>query len=307
MTVTRDARQRFLIESAGVRGEIVTLSTSLESATARTDYPPSVRRLLDEAFVAANLLTGTLKFDGRLTLQVRGDGSIPLLVVQANSDDTFRGLARWRDAPAESASLMDAFGDQARMTITIEAGERAEPYQGIVMLEGSTLADAIARYFRDSEQLATTLHVAQSSGNVTGLLLQRLPADAASERAARADATDGEEGWRRCAALVATLTDEELARLPAEDLLHRLFHEEQVRLFDNEPLGFHCSCSRARTDGMLLGLGRSEVDDIIAERGDVEITCEFCDAQYRYDAVDVQALFRAGASATDTGADPTRH
>jgi len=288
-----DLRRRFLIESAGVRGELVRLDGALVEATARTAYPDTVRALLHEAFVAANLLTGTLKFDGRLTLQVRGEARVHLLVVQVTSAGTFRGLARWHEVPEPDARLDEVFGEGARMVITVEADGRPEPYQGIVLLEGVTLADAIARYFRDSEQLETSLRVIRHGGVVSGLLLQRLP-DADAGRAL-ADEASG-EGWRRVSALAATLAPDELASLPVPALLHRLFHEESVRLFDAEPLRFGCGCSRERTDGMLLGLGRAEVDDIVAEQGRVEITCEFCDAAYRYDVVDVEALFVAGDS-----------
>jgi len=286
-----DVRRRFLIESAGVRGELVRLDRALQDATARTDYPDSVNALLCEAFVAANLLTGTLKFDGRLTLQVRGQGDVHLLVVQVTSAGTFRGLARWRSVPSADAALSEVFGADARMVITLEADDRAEPYQGIVLLEGATLGEAIARYFRDSEQLDTTLQVFRQGSIVSGLLLQRLP-DGAAGRALADEAA--EDGWRRVRALAATLESQEIGTLPVAALLHRLFHEETVRLFDVEPLRFGCGCSRERTDGMLLGLGRTEVDDIVAEQGQVEITCEFCDAQYRYDVVDVEALFLAG-------------
>jgi len=307
-----DQRRRFLIESAGVRGELVRLDAGLREAMARTEYPDSVRELLSEAFVAANLLTGTLKFDGRLTLQVRGPGDLHLLVVQVTSAGTFRGLARWRDVPPADAPLERVFGADARMVITIEVEQQVEPYQGIVVLEGASLAEAIGRYFRDSEQLDTTLQVSRHGTIVSGLLLQRLPAieegRALSDEAAR-------DGWRRVRALAATVEPAEMAALPVPDLLHRLFHEETVRLFDAEPLRFGCGCSRERTDGMLLGLGRAEVDETLAEQGQIEITCEFCDAQYRYDLVDVEALFLAGGSGgsgassedDDTADGPTRH
>ena len=289
----RDERQRFLIESCDVRGQVCRLDDTWRDALARVDYPPPVRDVLGEALVAALLLAGTIKFEGRLTLQVRGDGPVHLLVVQVTADGDVRGLARWREGESpDGRDLAALFGTDARMAITIEARARAEPHQGIVALEGARLGDALASYFRDSEQLQTELLLAVDEHVAAGVLLQKLPA------VERADDGDDADGWRRASTLAATLSDDELRERPVEDLLHSLFHEERVRLFEGEPVCFSCSCSRERTDGMLQGLGRAEVDDIVAERGSVEITCEFCDAQYRYDPIDVEALFR-GAIETD--------
>ena len=293
---TRDTRRRFLIESCDVRGQLCRLDDTWRDALARVDYPAPVRDVLGEAFVAALLLAGTIKFEGRMTLQVRGEGPVHLLVVQVTADGSARGLARWREGePLGDGGLAALFGENARMIITIEARARAEPHQGIVALEGARLGDALASYFRDSEQLRTELVLAVDGDVAAGLLLQKLPD---GERAG--DAEEADDGWRRASALAATLSPEELRDRPTEELLHRLFHEERVRVFEREGVRFRCSCSRERTDGMLQGLGRAEVDDIVAERGSVEITCEFCDAEYRYDPIDVEALF-LGAIEPDEG------
>ena len=309
-----DTRQRFLIESCDVRGELVTLDAAWVEATARTDYPARVATPLGQAFVATALLAGTVKFEGRMTLQITGSGPLHLLVVQIDGAGSLRGLARWREEPAEGASLADTFGADARMSITIEtrreAGGNAEPYQGIVALEGDTLAEALERYFRDSEQLPTMLRLAAGDDVAAGILLQRLP-DAGDEPDAWPDPErDAEaEGWRRASMLGGTVRDEELLERDGEALLGMLFHEERVRLFEPAPVRFACSCSRERTDAMLLGLGRAEVDEVLAERGAVEITCEFCDARYGYDPVDVAALFAGaptGGGGTGAGG-ATRH
>ncbi len=303
----RDARCRFLIETCDVRGELLQLADSRERATANTDYPPVVDRLLGEAFVAAVLLAGTIKFDGKMTFQVRGEGDVHLLVVQVNADAQYRGLARWTSIPEPDATLGDIFGADARLTITIEARLGAEPYQGIVPLEGDSLADAIASYFRASEQLPTQLILDVSTDVACGLLLQRLPMSEANV----ASQIDEDEGWQRATALADTLESGELAHTAPEVILHRLYHEERVRVFDADTPVFHCGCSRARTDAMLAGLGQKEVESIIAERGAVDIDCEFCDANYRYDAVDVAALFNEQLSDVvhpdSADAPPTRH
>jgi len=291
----RDKQQKFLIESCDVRGHLVQLDQTWTDAIARTDYPASVRQILGEAFVAAALLASTIKFDGKLTMQVRGNGPVHLLVVQVTHDGSVRGLARWGDVP-ETAQLMDAFGKDARMTIAIEANKQSEPYQGIVPLEGESLADALQYYFRTSEQLPTQLYLAVNDTSAAGILVQKLPTEEATSH--------DEDGWQRATVLCSTLSQSELCTDDSQTLLHRIFHEEQVRLFEPYAIRFHCSCSRERTNGMLLGLGKEEVDGILEERGNVEIICEFCDAQYNYDAVDVGALF---AGVAQTGAEPTGH
>lgn len=301
----RDKQQKFLVESCDVRGHLVQLDQTWIDAVARTEYPAPVRQILGEAFAAASLLASTIKFDGKMTMQVRGNGPIHLLVVQVTHDGSVRGLARWADVPT-STHLMDAFGEDARMTITIEARKQAEPYQGIVPLEGECLADALQYYFRTSEQLPTRLYLAVSDTSAAGVLVQKLPASEATSH--------DEDGWQRATVLCSTLTDDELCSENSQTLLNRIFHEETVRLFEPYDVRFHCSCSRLRTDGMLLGLGRVEVDDIVLEQGKVEITCEFCDAQYNYDAVDVGALFAGSAVAEQAsgdepegGTEETRH
>lgn len=290
----RDRQQKFLVESCDVRGHLVQLDDTWSEAVARTEYPEPVKSILGEAFVAATLLSSTVKFEGKITLQVRGNGPINLLVVQVTNEGTVRGLARWDEVPA-AADLSTAFGADARMIISIEAKEYAEPYQGIVPLEGNNIAEALQTYFNTSEQLPTRLYLAVSDNAAAGVLIQKLPVEERTYHDA--------DGWQRASVLCETLTDQELCRDDSQTLLHRIFHEERVRLFDAEGIRFHCSCSRERTDGMLLGLGEKEVDSIIEEQGKVEIICEFCDAYYGYDSVDVAALFKGVPSALQQGSD----
>ena len=257
----------------------------------RTQYPPNVSTILGQAFAATALLAGTIKFDGKVTLQVRGAGAVHLLVVQITSEGNMRGLARWEQEP-ENTVPVDVFGDDARMSITIEANQYSEPYQGIVPLEGESLADSIKHYFAVSEQLKTQVHLAVSDTAVSGLLLQTLPP---SEHK-----VDDEDGWVRACALAETVTAQELLQQSAQTLLHRLYHEEQVRLFESDRLAFECNCSKERTDNMLINLGEAEVLDIVAEQGEVSVNCEFCNAYYRYDSVDVAALFKGYIGSTDS-------
>jgi len=285
-----DSRSRFLIETCNVRGQLVHLDECWEAARARTDYPPNVSTILGQAFVATALLAGTIKFDGKVTLQVRGSGDVHLLVVQITNDGNLRGLARWEHEPINTVPV-EVFGADARMSITIEADQYSEPYQGIVPLEGESLADSIKHYFAVSEQLKTQVHFAVSDTSVSGLLLQTLPP---SEQK-----VDDEDGWARASALADTVTEQELLSEAPQTLLHRLYHEEQVRLFEPDNLEFACNCSKERTDNMLISLGEAEVLDIVAEQGEVSVNCEFCNAFYRYDSVDVAALFKGYIGSAD--------
>ena len=274
-----DRLQRFIIENTPVRGELVRLNATWQAILERSDYPDNVRKLLGEAMAACALLAATIKFDGSLILQIRGDGPLHLLVAHATSGGTLRGVARWHgEVPA--AGLHDIFGN-GQMALTIEPTQ-GEPYQGIIALQGEQLKHAIENYFRQSEQLNTVLWLASDEQACAGFLLQEMPGD-----------SEDTDAWDRASHLAATLTPDELLRLPAIELLHRLFHEEDVRLFEAEPVSFRCSCSRERIGSMLISLGANEVQDILQEQGRIKVDCEFCNAHYEFDSVDVEALFAA--------------
>ena len=234
------------------------------------------------------LLSSTIKFEGALIVQVEAEGPLRTLVAQATDRRTLRGLARWEGEVPDGGGLAETFG-AGRLVLTASApgGDR---YQGVVALEGATLAGALEAYFAQSEQLPTRLWLAVDGQRAAGLLLQRLP-----------QATDDEDAWRRTAMLADTLRDAELLQLGTKDLLRRLFNEETVRLFEAEPVAFRCGCSRERVDGLLRSLGREEVDEVLTAQGAIEVTCEFCNRVYRLDRVDAELLFRArGAAGSDT-------
>ena len=236
--------------------------------------------MLGEALAAVALLAATIKFDGSLILQVQGDGPLSLVVAQASGQRTLRGLAQWR-AEVPAGGLAEKFGS-GRIVITIDPGEGKERYQGVVGLTGERLADALATYFELSEQLPTRLWLAADARAAAGILLQSLPGE---ER--------DPDAWNRAVMLADTLQSEELVSLEAEQVLHRLYHEEDVRLFEREPVSFRCSCSRERVENMLRTLGVDEARDIVREQGAIDVHCEFCNAHYHFDAVDVEHLFAA--------------
>lgn len=272
-----DSFQRFLFEDLGIRGEWVRLDASWRAIRAHHDYPPAVGSQLGQALAAAVLLSGTIKFKGSLILQAQSSGPLRTLVAQATHTRTIRGLAHW-EGSVEAGPLEQVFGS-GRLVLTIQS-EGADPYQGIVALEGNRLADAIQSYFALSEQLATRLWLAADGERAAGLFIQELPSGQKREG-----------GWERVGFLADTVTEAELLRLPAEELLYRLFNEEKVRLFEPEPVSFRCNCSRERIEGVLLAMGRQEVESVIEERGALEIDCEFCNRHYHFDRVDIGALF----------------
>ncbi len=274
-----DNLRRFLFEEAGVRGELLHLDASWRAVLERHPYPPVVREILGESMVAGTLLAATLKFDGSITLQMQGNGPISLLVVECTAQRTLRGLAHWQGEVPESG-LAKQFGD-GRLVITIDPGHGKERYQGIVPLVGDHIAGALEHYLERSEQLATRLWLAADDERAAGLLLQRLP---------EVESGDA-DGWGRLTALGGSVTRVELLELAPEQLMHRLFHEETLRLFESEPVAFRCSCSRERVANMLRSLGRTEVDAILEEQGAVEVNCEFCNHHYHFDPVDVEELF----------------
>jgi molecular chaperone Hsp33 len=307
-----DELHKFLFEGLPVRGMLVRLGPSWREVQARREqqggYPPSVRKLLGEMAAAAMLMQANIKFDGALVLQVFGDGPVKLAVVEAQPDLTFRGTAKVVGEVASGAQLaaMVNLHRKGRCVITLDPKDKsggAQPYQGIVALHGDAgeplqhLAEVLEHYMLQSEQLDTRLILAANDDVAAGLLIQRLPVEGEGnlEREQREDQIGLNEAFNRIAHLASTLTSEELLTLDADTVLRRLFWEEDLRRFEPLVPRFACSCSRERVRGMLRGLGREEVQSILAERGDVEIGCEFCGRQYRFDAVDVGDVFTPAA------------
>ena len=286
-----DTVRRFIFERFPVRGYVVHLDASWRALIEHHAYPRAVRDTLGEAVAATILLAATLKFDGRLTLQMQGPGPMHLLVVQATPRMAVRGVARWRGTLPSAEASLEALSGGGQVTVTVEGGDRGARYQGIVPLAGARLADCFEAYFARSEQLPTRLWLTATAERAAGLLLQRLPsgASASAEELEHSAAAAGED-WNRVLHLAATLTPDELAALPAGELLRRLFHEEDVRLYEPGPVFFQCTCSRERVSGILRSLGETEVRDILTERGAVEVRCEFCNRAWQYDAVDVAGL-----------------
>jgi len=279
-----DQSQRYLFKDHPIRGQHVSLDQSWQRIVQQSGLDGTGLKLLGQALAAVVLMVDTLKITGSVTLQIRGSGPLRLLVVEANSDQKIRGIARQEGKIEEQMDIQEIFGSDY-LVITIKR-DHAEPYQGIASLQGADLSAALEHYFATSEQLPTRFWLTCNEQNVSGMLIQKLPGK-----------SQDDDAWNRVLHLAATVTNEELQQISLDELLHRLFHQETMLLFDPSSVDFFCSCSRERTSGMLLALGKAEVIDIVETEGEVAVTCEFCNAQYSFDRIDVEQLFLAGESA----------
>jgi molecular chaperone Hsp33 len=278
-----DVLHRFLLENAGVRGAIVRLGPAWREVAGRADYPPPLHAVLGEALAASALLTGNIKLDGALSIELKSNGTLRMLFAECTDQGRLRGLARWNDplsAPLELHALPGAI-----MAITIGNVERGQRYQGLVDLQHAGLADALQNYFVQSEQLPARILLAANEEYAVGLMLQKMPDEGGR------DAALDDDAWGRVVHLTDTLRAEELLTTSPEQLLYRLYHEETVRMFEPRPLAFGCSCSRERVSTMLRSLGRDEVEAALAARGDeIEVICEFCAQRYYFDRIDAEHL-----------------
>ncbi len=287
-----DSLRRFLFEHAPIRGELVHLDASWLTVLERHDYPLVLRDIMGELIAAAVLLAATLKLQGSLILQIQGKGAVRLLVVECSGDLKLRATAKW-SGELTHGNLAELVGE-GRFVITLDPRDGQTTYQGIVPLEGGSVAEILQNYMSRSEQLETRLWLAADGQQAAGMLLQKLPEQ---------QEQDG-DAWQRAVHLAETLKREELLTLPAQEILRRLYHEEDIRLFEAQAVAFSCSCSRENVAQMLKMLGHEEVQSILAEQGAIEIHCEFCNHRYEFDAVDAAQLF---AAAIPAAANETRH
>ena len=272
-----DQSQRFLFDKHPIRGQYVSLDASWTRIVEQSGLKGRALLLLGEALAAMVLLVDTLKIQGSVILQVRGNGPLGLLVVEANSENQIRGIARQVSEITDEMDLGEIFGSDY-CVIAIKT-EGAEPPQGIAPLRGANFAEALEHYFATSDQLATRFWLACDQETISGMLLQRLPGKTADE-----------DAWDRLCMLADTLSPQELKLAALESLLFRLFHQEAIRLFEPSPIEFFCSCSRERTGAMLLTLGKPEVLGVLETEGDVSVTCEFCKSLWEYDEPALEKL-----------------
>ncbi len=277
---------RYLFEDLSVRGELVQLDEAYQRIISSKEYPAALQKLLGELLVSTTLLTATLKFEGSITIQLQGDGPVSLAVINGDHDQKIRGVARWEGHIADDASLHDMMG-KGYLVITIEP-KKGERYQGVVGLEGETLADVIEGYFANSEQLKTRLWIRtgehEGKAHAAGMMIQVMP-----------DGTGTPEDFEHLEQLTATVKNEELFTLPANELLYRLYNQDSVRLYEPQPVEFHCGCSRERSGAAIITVERAEINDILAEEGSVSLHCDYCGTSYSFDEAEITELYAQAA------------
>lgn len=273
-----DTLQSVIFENRPIRGELIHLSASFQAITKGRDYPANINRLLGEALASSVLISGIIKNPGRLTLQFQGQGNLRLLTASCTHEYHIRGLAQY-DTMVDDKVLASAL-EKGQFAITFQP-EKGKPYQGIVAIEDGSIALAAQTYFEQSEQLPSRFFLAVNDTQAAGLLLQTLPGN-----------VDTENNWEHVTTLAQTITSEELLNLQNKTLLHRLFHEDDIRLFEKEPVSFRCTCSQTRSENALRLMDPAEIENLLQEKQVIDVCCEFCNTHYTFDHVDTERLLK---------------
>ncbi|MCG3722673.1 Hsp33 family molecular chaperone HslO [Vibrio cincinnatiensis] len=286
-TMANNQLHRYLFEDLSVRGELVQLDDVFQQIITSQAYPKPIQTLLGELLVATTLLTATLKFEGSITLQLQGDGPVSLVVINGDNQQKVRGVARWQGEIEEEANFHQLMG-KGHLVITIEP-KKGERYQGVVGLEGDSLAQVLEGYFLRSEQLNTRLWIrtGEHAGkpHAAGMLLQVMP-----------DGTGTENDFEHLEQLTNTVKDEELFSLAANELLYRLYNQEKVQLFTPQAVEFKCGCSRDRSASAIIAIDKEQINTILAEEGVVALHCDYCGTTYSFDSAQVAELFENQSS-----------
>ncbi|CAL62322.1 Putative heat shock protein Hsp33 [Herminiimonas arsenicoxydans] len=306
-----DTLHKFMFEDATVRGELVDVSDTWKHVLARRDYPAAVKTVLGEMLSAAALLSANLKFNGAIIMQIYGDGPLRLLVVECDSELNLRATAKLADDAiiSDDATLSDLVNvkGQGRFVITLDPKDKLpgqQAYQGIVPLDGDSVATVIENYMLRSEQLDTRLWLAADDQAARGLLLQKLPHEGGIAPTGENDLAT----WDRSVMLASTLRQDELVTTDVETLMRRLFWEETIRVFEPQHPHFLCSCTREKVGNMLKMLGQAEVDSALEDLGKLAVDCDFCGQHYEFDPVDCAHLFATEAPVeTLIAASPAKH
>lgn len=279
-----DTLQRFIFEKHAVRGLLVHLDSSYRHALEHHDYSSIMRQYVGQALVSVVLMTSTIKFKGRFTLQAQSDGPLKLLLAQTNELLHIRGLAQKKEDTEVPVNLSSAM-PSGQILININPDDSTERYQGITGIFGSTLSEALNHYFQQSEQLPTRLWIFADDNHAAGLLLQSMPGEPLHS-----------PFWEHVETIAGTIAEHELLNLSNQEILHRLFHDEDVRLFDSEAVTFRCQCTLEKMENAVLQLGYEDALALLKEYGkSIEVTCDFCGRSYEFDQVDVARLFTPGA------------
>ena len=307
MKTNTDALQHFLFENQQneampIRGNIVHLNHTFKQILQHQTLPNVLKQALGELMAASALLSATLKMDGAMILQLQSKGALKLLVVECSSKLEMRATAKWDETltkQIETLSFIELV-KHGQFVITLDPSV-GEAYQGIVPIEGSTIAEMLQNYMLRSQQIDTSLWLHCDGESASGILLQKLPSLSNQPNLSNLlnpGETDA-DAWNRVNILANTVTNDELKNLAPESLLSKLFSEENIRLFEAKPTQFRCSCSKAKVGNMLRLLGAEEVESILAELGKIEVNCDFCNKQYAFDALDISHAFSENAVLID--------
>lgn len=296
MNKVNDTLNRFIFENTPVRGNIVNLTNTFQLALNKQQLPAGLKKALGELMAASALLTATLKMNGSLVLQIQSKGALKLLVVECTSDFGIRATAKWNGEITDEQNLFDLI-EHGQFVITLDPKDGGQTYQGIVPIEGDDISTILENYMLRSEQIDTKIWLASDGKSAAGMLLQKLP-DTMNQISKSEDSAEHDiDAWNRVGHLADTITNEELLELDTETLLHRLFHEEDVRLFEASNTKFFCSCTRTSVANMLRMLGNDEISSILEEQGKIEVNCDFCNTHYQFDKVDAAQLMVSDVAA----------
>ncbi len=276
-----DSVQRFMFEHASIRGEIAHLDETYKTIMNQRPYPPMVKHLLGEALVSCLLLTGSIKFEGEVTLQFRGDKRLPFLIVQCDHQLQLRGFAKFQQDDGDidyNAAFLDG-----NMLVNINQYNQTQAYQSVVPIASLSMAENLMQYFAQSEQVASRVWLAVNDQTAAGMLLQLMPDQDTQQR---------EEFWEYAVQIGQTISEHELLTLDNPTILHRLYHETELRLYPARSVRFQCRCTEEKMKQALTVLGEVEVKSLLQEKGTVEVICDFCSRRYGFDAIDVTLLFR---------------
>lgn len=277
-----DHVQRFMFEHANIRGEIAHLDVTYKTILNQRPYPPAVRKLLGEALVSCLLLTSSIKFEGEISLQFTGDKRLPLLLVQCDHHLNLRGVAKFMPSEQDDIDYNAAFL-KGSMQVNINQFNQTQTYQSVVPITSLSMAENLMQYFAQSEQIASRVWLAVNDEMAAGMLLQLMPDQNTQQR---------EEFWEYAVHIGQTITEHELLTLDNPTILHRLYHETELRLYSARTVRFLCRCTEERMKQALVILGEADVKQLVQETGTVEVTCDFCNKKYNFDSIDITLLFR---------------
>jgi len=275
-----DTLQRFIFEHASIRGEIAHLDSTYQTIMAQHPYPPMVRTLLGEALISCLLLAGSIKFEGEISLQFQGDKRLPLLLVQCDNQLHIRAFAKYQQDDT-SVDYNSAFL-QGNMVLTITQYNQTQAYQSMVPIRSTAMSENLMHYFAQSEQIASRVWLAVNEYRAAGILLQLMPGQDTQHR---------EQFWEYAVQLGQTISEQELLTLDNPTILHRLYHETELRLYTARPTSFRCRCNAEKMKQVLNVLGEDDIKNLLQERGQIEINCDFCNHLYTFDAIDIALLF----------------